>query len=195
MEPADAVPLPAQPQGERGHPRLLGDVVRVGPAELEEAVLVEAEAFGEVGVRGAEVGGGIRLVPRGDGRVRREDDAAARGLERVVERGAGRNLLRGELERGERGVALVHVDDGRLDPELAQRTHPADAEQPVLREADRAVALVQPARRPALDWSFAGTSASSRISGTRPTSTRQSWNASSAPKRFTVSTTADPSGA
>ena len=41
-----------------------------------------------------------------------------------------RDLLGGELERGQRGMALVEVQDARLDAERAQRTHGPDAEQP-----------------------------------------------------------------
>ena len=52
----------------------------------------------------------------------------------------------GELNRGERGVALVEVDHAGLETERGQRAHAAGAEQDVLGEADVLVGLVQPAR-------------------------------------------------
>ena len=58
-------------------------------------------------------------------------------------------LLARELERGERRVALVHVDDAGLDAERAQRAHAADAEQDVLRQPRARVADVEPRRDPA----------------------------------------------
>ena len=81
----------------------------------------------------------------------REDAPVARLRERVVERGSRRDVVGGELERRERGMTLVEVEDAGLDPERAQRPHGADPEQPVLPEARERVALVQARGDPAVD--------------------------------------------
>ena len=52
----------------------------------------------------------------------------------------------GQLERRQRGVALVEVDDDRLTAHRPQRPDPADAEQRVLGQARLGVAVVQAAR-------------------------------------------------
>ena len=71
--------------------------------------------------------------------------------ERVVERGSRRDVVGGELERRERRMALVEVQDAGLDPERAQRPHGADPEQPVLPEARERVALVEAGGDPPVD--------------------------------------------
>ena len=53
------------------------------------------------------------------------------------------------LDRRQRRVALVHVHDARLDPQLAQRRGAADAEDRVLREPRVGVAVVQARGDPA----------------------------------------------
>src|SRR3712207_9006367 len=50
-----------------------------------------------------------------------------------------------ELERGERGVALVEVDQAGLDAQRLERAHAAGAEQRVLREAHVGIRRVQAA--------------------------------------------------
>ena len=62
-----------------------------------------------------------------------------------------RHPIGGELERSERRVALVEVEDARLDPEHPQRPDGADPEQGVLAEARERVALVEPRGDPAVD--------------------------------------------
>ncbi len=89
--------------------------------------------------------GRVGVVARGDGRVGGEDGAPADGLERVV---LGRGAR--QLERGERGVALVEVHDAGLDAERVQRPHAADAEQQVLAQAHVGVAHVEARGDPAV---------------------------------------------
>ena len=84
------------------------------------------------------------LVPRGHRRVRGEDRGGAQPLERLVGRQA---LLLHELahalELEERGVALVQVEDRRLEPEPAQHADAADTEQDLLPQPVRPVAAVE----------------------------------------------------
>ena len=138
----DAVRARRDPERQRRHPeaRLVGldaseseDLVGRDPASVREAVEV---APGELLVE--------LLVPGRHGRVRREDGRGAHELERGRE---GEPALLDEdtraLEAEEGGVALVHVEDRRLEPELAKRPHAADAEQQLLAEPVLAVAAVQ----------------------------------------------------
>ena len=84
------------------------------------------------------------LVPGRHRRVRREDRGGAEPLERLVRRQA---LLLHELahalELEERGVALVQVEDRRLEPEPAQHADAADTEQDLLPQPVRPVAAVE----------------------------------------------------
>ena len=59
--------------------------------------------------------------------------------------------LRGELERGQRGVALVEMQHPGLDPERTERAERADPEQPVLPEPRQGISLVEARRDPAVD--------------------------------------------
>ena len=52
---------------------------------------------------------------------------------------SGRDVVGGQLERRERGVALVEVQHARLDPERAERADGAETEQAVLAEARQRV--------------------------------------------------------
>ena len=149
MQPADTVARAAEPDRERRHPRRLGPVVRPRAAERDELVRRDAEPLGQIVVGREQLLDAVRLVPRRHRRVRREDEPLPHCRERIVEARAVGHRLRSELETGERGMALVQVEDGRLDPERLQRPDAADPEQRVLREPDRAVALVEPRRRPA----------------------------------------------
>ena len=79
----------------------------------------------------------------------------------------------GQLERRQRGVALVEVDHPGLVAHRAQGADAADAEQRVLGQPGLRVAVVQAPGDPALERTVLGQSLSSRNSGTRPTSTRQ----------------------
>src|SRR5439155_11983584 len=75
------------------------------------------------------------LVSGWNRRVRREDRRGAHRFE--VE------PLAEPLEREEGGMALVHVEDGRVETERAQGTHAADAEHELLAEPVLAVAAVE----------------------------------------------------
>ena len=68
-------------------------------------------------------------MPAGTGVCVVNTHALARGGERVVERDARRDLLGRELERRQRGMALVEVEHAGLDSERAERAHGAEAEQ------------------------------------------------------------------
>ena len=76
--------------------------------------------------------------------MRGEDRGGAQPLERLVRRQA---LLLHELahalELEERGVALVQVEDCRLEPEPAQHPDAADTEQDLLPQPVRPVAAVE----------------------------------------------------
>ena len=83
--------------------------------------------------------------------MRREHAPLAGPRERVVERDSRRDVVGRELERRERRMALVEVEDARLDPERAERPYRADPEQPVLPEARERVALVEARGDPPVD--------------------------------------------
>jgi hypothetical protein len=104
------------------------------------------------------------VVPRGDGRVRREDAAGADGGDRVVGQpvlgggvmdaqvmarlpvaalgGAG-EVLTEQLDADEAGVALVHVEGAEVVPDGAEHASPADAENGLLADAVVRVARVE----------------------------------------------------
>jgi hypothetical protein len=82
--------------------------------------------------------------------VGREDHAPPRGGDRLLEREPLRTLFARQLERRERRVSLVQMDDAGVDAERAQRTHTADPEQGVLGEAGLAVAVVEARADPAV---------------------------------------------
>ena len=91
----------------------------------------------------------VGVVAGGHRRVRREERAAAHGLERLVGVEPAADERVGELEPGECGVALVEVHGLGVDADRLDRLHPADAQQDVLREADLGIARVQARGRPA----------------------------------------------
>ncbi len=83
--------------------------------------------------------------------MRREDAPLACRGERVVERLARGDAPSGELERGERRVPLVEVEDAGLDAERVQHAYGADPEEAVLAEPRERVALVEARGDPAVD--------------------------------------------
>ena len=91
----------------------------------------------------------VALVAGLERRVRGEDDVLANALERLVERHPRRDVLRDALERSQRRMALVEVQDVRPDVECLEHAGAAEAEQAVLREADVRVAVIGARRRPA----------------------------------------------
>jgi len=87
------------------------------------------------------------LVAGGHRRVRREDRGRAQALERgVAVDSFFLDELAQPLELEERGVALVHVEHRRLEPELAQHADAADAEHQLLSQPVLPVAAVQRVR-------------------------------------------------
>ena len=98
----------------------------------------------------------IGVVACGHRRVRREDGALAGRVEREPERFACAEPLGRELERGQRRVTFVQVDQAWLDSECPQRTDPAHAEQHVLRQTGVRVGFIQPCSDPALEWTVLG---------------------------------------
>jgi hypothetical protein len=85
------------------------------------------------------------LVPGRHRRVRGEHGRGAQPLERLVRR---QPLLLDELahalELEEGGMALVHVENGRLEAEPAQNADAADSEHELLPQPVLAVAAVEP---------------------------------------------------
>ena len=92
-------------------------------------------------------------------------------------------------------VALVHVPDGRVDAERAQRAHAADAEHDLLAQAHLAAA-----RRRAMPvigrsaGSFSGMSVSSISTGTRPTCTFHTAACTTRPGRSIGTVSTPPAG-
>ena len=76
--------------------------------------------------------------------MRREYSRRPQPLQRRVSREVPvLDELAQPLELQERRVALVHVEDGRVEPEAAEHAHPADAEHEFLPEPVLAVASVE----------------------------------------------------
>ena len=81
----------------------------------------------------------------------REHRPSAHLPECLVERAPGRDRVGRELERGERGVALVQMEHRRIEAEGLEQPDPADPEQRVLGQPRLAVRHVQPARDTSVD--------------------------------------------
>ncbi len=148
---ADAVGAAARAQRELGDAELLVEVQRIGPAEPQQLLVLQAD-LARVGAERADRAGGRVGVVAGRNRcVGREDDPPAGVLQCAVERHAVADRLARELERGERPVSLVQVEDRRVQAERGARADGADAEHRVLRQADLRIPDVQARRRPAGD--------------------------------------------
>ena len=78
-----------------------------------------------------------------DRRVRRDEGALPDPAKGVAEGGAAGDTLGHELQRGEGAVALVEMEDGRVDAECAEHAHAADAEDDLLAGAHGVVARVE----------------------------------------------------
>ena len=160
---------------------------------------VDPEPSGEIAERLEELPRRVGLVPGRHRRVRREDGAAARRLERLVDRRLRARPARAAISSAaSAGMALVEVDDGGLDPERSQHPHAADPEQRrTAPSRDRPVALVQPRGRPARDGvvlRHARCRAGAAARG--PTSTRQTLEGDSPRRRRRPSSrNGAPSGA
>ena len=147
MQLAHAVEAIGRADGEDGHREGRRLVVHVDPAEAEQVGVGEAErravrlevAPHEVrvegvvpgrdgGVRGEDVGGAVRLGGHGEGSAALAHDAAD------------------PLERQERRVALVHVADGRRQPDGLEGVDPPDAEHDLLTNPELLVPAVERTR-------------------------------------------------
>ena len=143
---ADAVRGAARAQRELAHPERLALVLGPRPAQADDLHRVDAHRRRQPRERLDDLLGGVGVVPGRDRRVRGEDRLRAGGGDAVGERAAVR--ARG-LERDERRVALVEVQQPRLDAHRLERAHAADAEQDVLRQAGVGLADVEPRGDPA----------------------------------------------
>ena len=145
VELGDGVDVAGGLHRQHGHAEVLALVVRVFAAERGELVPVDLERLlhgpeeeaGEVG-REAVVTGRHRRVGRDEGAL----PDPAKG---VAEGGAAGDALGHQLERGEGAVALVEVEDGRVDAERAEHAHAANAEDHLLTGAHGVVARVETA--------------------------------------------------
>ena len=147
----DAVGDPARAQRELGHAERLRLLVGVRAAAPHELVRIDAQLGREPGQRLRHLRGRIGVVAGRHRRVGREHGPPPDGLERVLERAAGRLALGArQLQARERRVALVEVHDAGIDPERVQRAHAADPEHRVLAEPHAGIADVQPRRDPAV---------------------------------------------
>ena len=141
----DAVREGRQPQRHRRQPEL---VVVAECAECEQLRRVEAGACSE---RPDVVRDQLLvedLVACRYRRMCREDARALDLRDRIVGRYAHLDECTHALDRQERGVPFVHVEDVRLDAERGERTHAANAEQQLLTDAMRAVAGVERVGQP-----------------------------------------------
>jgi hypothetical protein len=135
------------PEREHGHAEGLPLVVRLDPTQREEVVERHAE-LAEVAVQGViHQVGREPIVSRFHRGVGGEDASLAGLTQRFGQRPATGHALARQLERQERRVPLVDVEDGGLDPERAEQAHAADAEQGLLHDPCRAVAAVDPQRQ------------------------------------------------
>ncbi len=141
----DAVRVRGQPERERRHPEA-GLVAET--SELEQRLPVEAGGLGQLAdVAHDEVLVELLVTGR-DGRVRREDRRPAHMLEGVCRLHPLRRELAQPFDLQEGRVALVQVEDVRLDPERRERADTADAEQELLADPVLAVAAVERVREP-----------------------------------------------
>ena len=147
---ADAVGAAARAERELRHAERLGGLVGVGAAAADERVHVEPEVADERGEHAGDLRGRVGVVAGGHRRVGGEDRALARGGQGVLARHAVLGRRAGDLQPGQRRMALVEVDDAGLHAERVQHAHAADAEQRVLPQPDLGVADVKPRGDPAV---------------------------------------------
>ena len=139
-----AAVLHVRPHGARGLPvQLRHRVGQVGQAQAGHRHVERVAAdLGQLarhqlaaGPEAPQVRERVHLVARGDRGVGGEDDALARGQPRVPEGLPGFHAVGDHLDAREDGVALVEVVALDRQVERAQRPHPADPEQHLLRHA------------------------------------------------------------
>ena len=155
MQAADAVDVARAVQREPRH--VEHAVVARRGAEREEALERQPEVLDEIAeVREQQVVV-ERVVARRHWRVGRERALRRDRLERDLGLEPAAHLLAQPLEHQERGMALVHVPDGRRLADRAQRAHAADAEHHLLADAHRVVAAVEAVRDVAIGRGILGT--------------------------------------
>ena len=145
MQVGDAVRVRGEAQREGRHSEA-GLVPEA--AELEQRLVVEAGLLCELPHVADDELLVELLVPGRDGRVRREDRRPAQVLERLGRLHALRGQLAQPFDLKEGRVALVQVEDVRLDPERRERADAADAEQQLLADPVLAIAAVERIREP-----------------------------------------------
>jgi len=144
VEPAHAVRPGSGPKRQERHVELLVRILRVPAAVADELVagkaqlLVEAVEvlFHELRIEDVD--------PRRHRRMGREDGPRPDEFERLLEREAvPPHGVPDPLEGQEGGVPLVHMADGRLDPQGAEGAQAADAEDDLLLDARLLVSAVE----------------------------------------------------
>jgi hypothetical protein len=128
----------AQCEGRQPESSLLAE-----PSQPQQCVVVETGLAGKAAHIAQDLCFGEHLVAGGHRRVCGEDRRPTHLFDRVRRRhpvGAERTDA---LERQERRVALVHVEDGRLDAERRQRAATPHAEQELLPHTVLAIAAVK----------------------------------------------------
>ena len=145
MQLGDGVRVRGEPERERRQPEAFAFV---SAAEREELLPAQAGLLGER----ADIPGDELLVedlvPGGHRCVRGEDRRAADVLERRRRLHPVGDELAHSLDLQKCRVALVEMEDRRLDPECGERSHAADAEQQLLTDPVLAVAAVERVREP-----------------------------------------------
>ena len=155
-------------------------------SEVEERVAIHAHLLPDGADAGRDVVGREGVVPGGDRRVGREDAAAPHLADGVGERRALRRQLADPLDHHERGVALVGVPHGGVDPDGPQhRTPPAPRIHSWRSRSSGppAYSLFMSSR--SSGW-FASRLVSRRYTGTRPTIIRHARTCTGRPPVSTV---------
>ena len=140
MQLGDAVRVRGQPQRQR---RQAEAGLVAEPAEVEQSLAVEAGLLRQrpdVAVDELFV---EHLVPGRHRGVRGEDRRGTHLLERVGRLHSLLDQRTCSLDLQERGMALVQMEHGRLDPERRERADAADPEQKLLPDPVLAVAAVE----------------------------------------------------
>ncbi len=147
VQAAHAVPVSGDVQRQDRHGEELLGTLHVVPAQCQDAVQGLVQLPGERGEVGGHELGREPVVARRDRRVRREDVALGRGLDRLFE---GQPVPVHEhpdlFQDQEGGVPLVQVVDPWSDAHGVQGAQPPDPQDDLLGDARLVVAAVQPRR-------------------------------------------------
>ena len=120
-------------------------VVRVHASERQERVIRQPQAVAHRTEVLLDEVGREAIVACRHRRVRGEHHLRGHAPRGFFEADAfGVHAAANELERRERAVPFVEMDDAGRDAERGQRLDPADAEQQLLADADAIVAAVEP---------------------------------------------------